>query len=171
MKILVVVDMQEEFLEGKSMANAITRDIIAIADSYDKVIGLEYHSAGESDPELAAIFDEVETKYENDGSHAVHDTIVNLFKKKKKKRNLDSIEIDVVGIYFEFCVQATALGLQAKGYNVRVLGELCIPDTFPHNYANPDRLIDGFDGLNIHGWPDGWEFFTSEAVANHERDE
>ena len=157
MRALIIVDVQNDFCEGGSLAVTGGADVAARigphAGTYEVVVatqdfhvdpgehftewpphcvagtpGADLHPALDTDP-IQARFRKGADRAAYSGFEGATDDGTNL---ADYLRDRDVTDVDVVGIATDHCVRATALDAAAEGFTTRVLLDLCAgvaPDT------------------------------------------
>ena len=157
MRALIIVDVQNDFCEGGSLAVTggadVARRIGPRSAGYDVVVatqdfhvdpgehftewpphcvagttGADFHPALDTGP-IQARFRKGADRAAYSGFEGAADDGTNL---ATYLRDRDVTEVDVVGIATDHCVRATALDAVAEGFGTRVLLDLCAgvaPDT------------------------------------------
>jgi nicotinamidase/pyrazinamidase len=156
-RALIIVDVQNDFCEGGSLAVQGGRDVAARIGAhtagYDVVVatkdfhvdpgehfdewpphcvagteGAEFHPALDT-TDIDAVFRKGQDRAAYSGFEGAMDDGVTL---RAFLHDRDVTDVDIVGLATDHCVRATALDAAAEGFDTRVLLDLCAgvaPDT------------------------------------------
>ncbi len=139
--VLVVCDMQEDFPIHQSLLDNAANYIKN--SRYDKIAVIEYLDSGETHNQIQhALADKnffVLDKQEDDGSANLVDEF---------KHQFDTTpEVDILGIYTDFCIRSTARGLAKKKVTTNILFDF----TQSRQGILRREFIDGIKDLrNVH---------------------